>query len=53
MFKVAFQGESGAYSDAAAQECLGEDIQTIGMHSFELVFEAVEAGDALFVAYLF
>lgn len=40
--RVAFQGEPGAYSEAAALALLGEDIQPVPFPSFDAVFEAVE-----------
>ncbi len=45
-FIVAFQGEKGAYSDAAALEYFGPDIQTLPSKSFETVFEHVSNGRA-------
>ena len=38
---VAFQGEPGAYSEAAAFEYFGPHITTLPCHNFESVFEAV------------
>ena len=38
---VAFQGESGAYSELAAFEHFGPDITTLPCASFDLTFEAV------------
>ena len=43
---VAFQGEEGAYSQAAIYEALGTDVDTLTCRTFEDVFEAVERGDA-------
>mmetsp|Transcript_15242 Transcript_15242/g.31346 ORF Transcript_15242/g.31346 Transcript_15242/m.31346 type:complete len:736 (-) Transcript_15242:133-2340(-) len=40
-FRVAFQGESGAYSEKAVHEMLGQKVQTIGKASFEDAFKAV------------
>ncbi|MDX1437971.1 MAG: prephenate dehydratase domain-containing protein, partial [Anaerolineales bacterium] len=43
---VGFQGEPGAYSEAAARELFGSDITTLPFISFDAVYEAVEAGEA-------
>ena len=43
---VAFQGERGAYSEAAAVAHFGEAVQPLPCPSFEAVFEAVTGGDA-------
>lgn len=40
--KVAFQGELGAYSEAAALKHFGPEVITVPQESFELVFAAVE-----------
>jgi len=45
---VVFQGEPGAYSEAAALELLGKETKTLGLESFERCFKAVEDGSANF-----
>jgi prephenate dehydratase len=42
--KIAFQGERGAYSEAAALEYFGNSIEPIPCPSFDVVFEKVESG---------
>lgn len=46
MTTVAFQGESGAYSEEAIIQHFGEDVKTLPCHAFEHIFDAVEAGQA-------
>ena len=43
---IAFQGEPGAYSEAAAHNHFGPNIATLPQESFEAVFNAVESGKA-------
>jgi len=43
---VAFQGERGAYSEAAAVRYFGRDIEPLPCASFEAVFDAVVSGQA-------
>jgi prephenate dehydratase len=45
MLHVAFQGEPGAYSEAAAYEHFGPQIVTLARDSFEGVFQAVTAAE--------
>lgn len=47
--RVAFQGEPGAFSEAAAVQLLGEQIRTVPRATFEATFRAVseQAADAL------
>lgn len=45
---VAFQGVHGAYSEEAARQHFGEDIETLPCPSFEDIFRAVETGRATF-----
>ncbi len=44
MLKVAFQGERGAYSEAAAIEYFGAEIEPIACKSFDDVFDSVSGG---------
>src|SRR5690349_16613941 len=44
--RVAFQGEPGAFSEAAAIQLLGESISTVPRPTFEGMFHAVPAGKA-------
>jgi prephenate dehydratase len=44
--KVAFQGERGAFSEAAACKLLGQQIQPAPYRTFENMFEAVTFGEA-------
>src|SRR2546423_8774260 len=49
--RVAFQGEAGAFSEAAAVQLLGEKITTVPRHTFHSTFRAISDGlaDALLV----
>jgi prephenate dehydratase len=49
--RVAFQGEAGAFSEAAAVQLLGEQIATVPRPTFEAAFRAIAEGaaDALLV----
>jgi prephenate dehydratase len=42
--KVAYQGEAGAYSEAAALEHFGPQVEPAAHSSFEAVFKSVETG---------
>lgn len=44
--RVAFQGEHGAYSEAGLIEHFGEGVEPLPCESFDLVFAAVNAGEA-------
>ena len=44
--RVAFQGEAGAFSEAAAVQLLGEDIVTVPRPTFEAAFRAISEGAA-------
>jgi len=47
--RVAFQGEPGAFSEAAAVQLLGEEILTVPRATFDATFRAIaeQAADAL------
>jgi prephenate dehydratase len=49
--RVAFQGEPGAFSEAAAVQLLGEEIRTVPRATFDATFRAIAEGaaDALLV----
>jgi prephenate dehydratase len=49
--RVAFQGEPGAFSEAAAVQLLGEEIRTVPRPTFDATFRAITEGtaDALLV----
>lgn len=49
--RVAFQGEAGAFSEAAAVQLLGEEITTVPRPTFDAVFRAIaeNVADALLV----
>lgn len=44
--RVAFQGEPGAFSEAAAVQLLGEGVQTIPRATFDATFDAIAQGVA-------
>ena len=44
--RVAFQGEPGAFSEAAAIQLLGESITTVPRATFEAIFRSIEEGTA-------
>ena len=44
MKRVAFQGERGAYSEAAASAYFGEAVEPVACETFEVVFEQVAGG---------
>jgi len=44
--RVAFQGERGAFSEAAAVQLLGESITTVPRSTFDSAFTAISDGDA-------
>ncbi|HEU4521579.1 MAG TPA: prephenate dehydratase [Thermoanaerobaculia bacterium] len=43
---IAFQGERGAFSEAACRELLGPDVELLPCHTFDDVFGAVKSGAA-------
>ena len=49
--RVAFQGEPGAFSEAAAAQLLGAEIRTVPRATFDATFRAIREGtaDALLV----
>src|SRR5580692_2639471 len=49
--RVAFQGEPGAFSEAAAVQLLGDGIRTVPRTTFDAAFQAIAEGaaDALLV----
>jgi prephenate dehydratase len=44
--RVAFQGEPGAFSEAAAVQLLGEEIKTVPRPTFDATFQAIVEGSA-------
>ena len=44
--RVAFQGEPGAFSEAAAIQLLGDDITTVPRATFDAAFRAIPEGAA-------
>src|SRR5436309_15637262 len=44
--RVAFQGEPGAFSEAAAIQLLGESITTVPRATFEAIFRSIAEGAA-------
>jgi len=46
MMRVAFQGEPGAFSEAAAVQLLGESIHTVPRPTFDATFRAITEGAA-------
>src|SRR5260221_8170253 len=44
--RVAFQGEPGAFSEAAAIQLLGEAITTVPRSTFDAAFRAIDEGTA-------
>src|SRR5512139_2877189 len=46
MNAIAFQGENGAYSQQAIFDVFGPETRTVGFHSFQDIFHAVDSGAA-------
>src|ERR1700742_2281772 len=44
--KAAFQGERGAFSEDAARQLIGPEVETLASHSFDDMFNAVLTGAA-------
>ena len=44
--RIAFQGESGAYSELAARKYFGESFTSLPLTNFKSVFEALHSGEA-------
>ena len=44
--RVAFQGEPGAFSEAAAIQLLGQSITTVPRATFEAIFRSIAEGTA-------
>ena len=44
--RVAFQGEPGAFSEAAAVQLLGDGIRTVPRATFDAAFQAIPEGVA-------
>ena len=47
--RVAFQGEHGSFSEAAALGILGEDCQTVPCQTFDDLYRAIDEGKADFI----
>jgi len=47
-YRVAFQGETGAYSELAALEYFKAEVETVPYHSFDAVFMAVVDGSSTY-----
>jgi prephenate dehydratase/chorismate mutase len=47
--RVAFQGEHGSFSEAAALGILGENCQTVPCQTFEDLYRAIDAGQADYI----